>query len=191
MKKISAGILIVFIMAVVFSLLISEKTNALFTDSASNLGNVFQAGSFEPSLQEKLDIIIADVLQNNVLDGAHQNFNHKDSWGVKLWEYISGGSPGSNIYDYQNPISANTPPYYGKMVVRLSKFNLEEEYYNPVLLITNLDSFDYDNVQDLSYFNLVKGSMIIYKPNGNSKPVSYYVINENGQLGPLKTFDLP
>ncbi len=192
MKKISAGLLLIFVLTAVFSLLVDGTTNALFSSSSLNLGNTFAAGSFEPTLKEKLDCIVADVVKNNVLNGAHQNFNNTNSWSYKIQDYISGGSSHSNIYGYQNPVSANTPPYYGQHVVRVTRFTfMDSSNNNPMVVISNWNMFNYNNIKNSPYFNVLKGSIIFYKPNSKNEPISYFYIDENGELGPLQTLELP
>lgn len=190
MKKISLAFLILFVLTTALSLLVDGTTNALYNNSISNLSNSFSVGNFDLTLQEKLGKIVSDINQNNVLNGANKNFANKDSWSYKISDYLTGGPTNSNIYDYQNPVSANTSPYYGKMVVRLSVLTLNEEEKNPFVLITNRPAFAYDKVQELSNFDSFKGSIIIYKPNGNTKTISCYVIKKNGELGSLTTIEM-
>lgn len=190
MKKLSLVLLIVLSLTIILSLFVDDSTNALYSNSVVNLENSFSTGNFEPTLQEKLDIIIADIVKKGVLEGANQNFYLWNSWSYKIEDYVSGGSNKSNIYGYQNPVSADTPPFYGKVVLRYSFFSSDSKYNNPLMVITCWDDFDYDNVQRLRNFNAYKGSMIIYKPNGNHS-ISCYVIKANGELGPLQTLEIP
>ncbi|MCB2202512.1 hypothetical protein KQH56_00750 [bacterium] len=186
MKRTRNIFLIILSLAAAGVLLVAGTTQAAFSSVSVNLENTFRLGEFGgPSLQECLDRIMADISGKNVLAGAHQNYNHKDSWSLRIADFVSGGSDGSNIYDISNPVSGS------QVVLRNDNMDVGEKEWNPMMFITGNGEYGYGSISNRSDFSKLFGTMVIVKENGAHNPISYFVVGEDGKLGALQTIELP
>ncbi len=182
MKQFRSAVLILFSVIVVFAVIVNGNTAAWFASSDQLTAHFTAADDFGgSSLQENLDRIIKDLLLEGVLVGAHQNFFHKNSWSYRIQAYVSGGSSTSNIYDFENPVSGK------RNVLRALAVWGGVDDWRPMLFITNNPTFSHENIEANDQFSRLFGSLIMYKPNGNNRPMEYYTIDEDGALGPLNT----
>jgi hypothetical protein len=188
MKKVNYILLSIISLMTVGVLFMSGTTQATYNSTMVNLNNSFSTGNFSgPSLQERIDIIVADLLNNHVLD--HED--HWNSWADLIEAYVEGGTNGSNIYGYANPVSENNKPYYGQLVLNGDRVGSNKKNWNPMLFITSSFLYDYNWVSHSSDLSKLYGSLIIYKPFWEQQIVYYYIIEENGNLGQLQSFELP
>lgn len=188
MKRLNTTLFLLLGLVMVCALFISEQSGARFTSASLNVENVFTFAQSGPGLQDKINQIVADISAQNILDGAHQNYNNKNSWSFKILNFVSGGSEVTNIYDFQNEVSADMPPFYGKNVVRMTDSSLSSS--NPAVIITNEKDFDYSRIQQIGIYDQLRGTMIFFRRNGN-QPLYYFVIEKDGTLGGLNTLDTP
>jgi hypothetical protein len=185
LKQFRSALLVLFSIIIVLSVIIDDNTAAWFLSDDQLTANFSAADDFGgPSLQDHLDQIIADLLQDSVLEGAHQNFYPKHSWSYRIQAYVSGGSNNSNIYGFENPVSQS-----GRVLRSAALWGGEQDS-NPMLFITNNFFFSHGWIRFNAQYSRLFGSLILYKPN-NPSPMEYFVIDEEGELGELNTLELP
>jgi hypothetical protein len=187
MKKANYIFLSIISVIVIGVFLIGGPTGATYSATMVNLNNTFSTGNFGgPPLQDRINRIVSDLLNDHVLD--HVGWN---DWGDLIKDYVEDGKKGTNIYGYVNPVSADQKPYHGQLVLNSDRIGSSKKNWNPMLFITSSLAYDHNWVKRSPDYSKLYGSLVIYKPFWEAHTVYYYVIEEDGQLGPLQSFQMP
>ncbi len=186
-KSLSLVFLIVFLVTVVVGLLVTGSSVALFTSISNSITLNFVAEEpSAPSLQAKLDHIIQNVQDNDVLLGANHLYrptggNPAHAWSIRIEDYLQENAPdGLNRYGYLNPVSGS-----GR-VINQPEIPTEGVYWNPAVFITTAGRHtNPENDPDPRLW----GTMIIFNTGvGENTVINYFVIDENGGAGTVQGF---
>ena len=180
LRVFSLGFLAVFVLTVIFGLLISGPSLALFTATSNTITMNFSAEEAPgPSLQENYNHLIAQVRESGSLKDSKHFYratgqNPADAWSRNLEDYLKGNNPDGNIFGFQNPVS-------GSMLIYNQPTLPAGGNTNPAVYITEYGThINFSSGAPESLW----GTIIVYSAgnNPNDTQINYMFVDELGNV---------
>ncbi len=179
LRAFSLGFLAVFVLTIVFGLLISGSSVALFSASSNTITMQFEAGAgHSPSLQELLNMLINEVKSEGILVDANSNYgkNHK-SWDIMLENFLTQRSPTNPTDEFKNPYSNKT------LIVNQDTWPIEGSENPAVFLTDNGNHINFSSGAPQSLW----GTIIVYSlGSGNSYEINHLFVDESGNVSSVE-----
>ncbi len=183
LRVFSLAFLAVFILTVIFGLLISGSSVALFTSTSNTITMNFSAEEVSgPSLQENYNHLIAQVRESGSLKDSKHFYratgqNPADAWSRNLEDYLKGNNPDGNIFGFQNPVS-------GSMLIYNQPTLPTGGNINPAVYITEYGNhINFSNGTPESLW----GTIIVYSTGNNPQTtqINYMFVDELGNANEI------
>ncbi|MCF7931721.1 MAG: prepilin-type N-terminal cleavage/methylation domain-containing protein [Acholeplasmataceae bacterium] len=141
-----------------------------------------------------LSDIIQDMLDADIFAGTALKYLNSnaaaESWSKRIEKYLEVDSNAltyRNRYTLENDLSTT---YNQQAVINWHNYKINDTFDHPAFFITNNDDFSYDEILESKDLSRLLGSIIFYKTDDKSNTIFAYVLNTDGTLGDLESFDI-